>query len=102
MRDAARRDPAQGLAGEPAPPGPPGSMQPGPEGSPQPGALPPTAGGTDGILSKLFSPVSRDWARVQGTLKTGLSGDHAGKVPDDYSDLVRDYFQALRDESEKE
>ncbi|MFO1492734.1 MAG: hypothetical protein U1F87_17900 [Kiritimatiellia bacterium] len=46
--------------------------------------------------------MSRDWADVRGTLKSGLSGDHAGKVPDDYSDLVRDYFQALRDESGKD
>ncbi|MFO1492733.1 MAG: hypothetical protein U1F87_17895 [Kiritimatiellia bacterium] len=38
LRDAAKRDTPPALAGQPAPPGPAGSMTPGPVGSPQPGS----------------------------------------------------------------
>ena len=42
-----------------------------------------------------FAPANRNWARLQGTLKTGVAGDMSGKVPEDYQDLVREYFQVI-------
>jgi hypothetical protein len=92
-----------------ASPGPPSPGQPGQPG--QPSQPPQVAGGPasetsgtaeafgagslGGLFSGLFTPANRNWARVQGTLKTGVAGDRSGDVPEDYQELVREYFQAI-------
>jgi hypothetical protein len=96
---AAMSPPGQGQPGQPGQPG----QQPGQEpamadGGPasMSGAGPQgTPTGIFGAFGGILTPAGRDWARVKGTLKSGVEGDLNNKVPEDYQELVREYFQSI-------
>lgn len=78
--------PAPGIADVPG--DQPGDEPSGDERLPQPDP------GVPGELAKLGVSAS-DWEKIQATLNSDVGAGSSGEVPEDYRELVRDYFQNM-------
>jgi hypothetical protein len=38
---------------------------------------------------------ARDWEKIRRSLKSNVGAEGSGGVPEDYRDLVRDYFENM-------
>ncbi|MBK1828963.1 hypothetical protein [Haloferula rosea] len=84
---------------QPGPPGPPQGMaaMPGDQAGEDPSGeerQPQADPGVPEELAKLGVSAS-DWEKIQATLQSDVGAGEAGVVPEDYRELVKDYFQNM-------